>query len=253
MPRRDRSPRSESTVILAVMIAVVFLFFFFGTVVHFMQKDGQAKDAVTAGSQVPAPVHHGDPKAIVEGFDQRVKGQFEALHKEAEASLQAMGWSKLLDPDRIKADPDFSKSQAILDQAQKLIVDYRGRRNQTIAAIPGEIERLDLSESDKQYVLQNFRSSLGAIMDHFDAIWAADDEILRETADVLSLLNEIKGQWRVVNHKFVFRNQAELDAFNGRLKDIRDSIAEAKRLDAGGAPRTASEELERAAGESSSP
>jgi hypothetical protein len=176
------------------------------------------------------PTAAGDDAGILRDYLTSVLNQSIALRNDYLAEITATGWDKALDPDRLRADKDLSQSLAMVAKAKAIVAKFRGRTHALMGDLRNQIMALKVDEAQKQSVLKGFDESTAKSAGSVDAQWDMEARIVDEVGGIFELLRDRQGQWQVNGREVLFRNQADLAAFNAHLAAVQEISRQEEQL-----------------------
>ena len=154
-----------------------------------------------------------------------------AERRNYEAEMQAIGWSQVIDPDRLKSDPASASSRALIRQAREIIARYRARMDATYAAARRDIEAADLRPETRRTALAGLDKGAERNKAQAAATWDLEEQVVGEIEVVVDLLASRQGAWQVRSGKFVFQRRADLDLFNAHIKNVSAVVDKQRQLE----------------------
>ena len=144
--------------------------------------------------------------------------------------LDAIGWDKILDPQRIAGDKSLTQSKAMVSKARPIVAAYKEKALATMEGARADIDKLQVSEDAKAGFRKGFERSLensrGRLTEQLDL----EGRIVEEVGKLFDLLSAKTGTWSVRNGKLVFADQATLSGFNGHIAEIQKMAARQEAL-----------------------
>lgn len=138
--------------------------------------------------------------------------------------LEAIGWEKILDPERVKADKRLIQSKTMIQNAKDIVAKYRHRTSTLLNKARKDISNLDLTESLKQEIRNGFDRGMAKSSSQIDAMWDYEAQIVCEFENIFTLLSERRGKWGVQDGQILFVNETDLKAFNLHLVSIQELL-----------------------------
>lgn len=194
-----------------------------GAVTASMHKVSAAfQQAVSTGQPLP-PVTQPSPGEAgkIEVLMTTTYNRLLAPQRQYRAAMAEIELPKLLDPDRLQADPSLAGARAKIIKAREIRTDFQVQLDAALAAIRRDVQAADVKEGYKRSLQDAFdkiaeqrKSGAGG------AAWAREEQVLGQIEAIVNLLAARQGGWQVRNRKIEFRRQADLDAFNAQLKTL---------------------------------
>jgi hypothetical protein len=114
-------------------------------------------------------------------------------------------------------------------KARKVVARYRALRHSRVAQFRAAVEHAQMSLADKETMLKRFNRALDWSFYDSDKLWRTRDEVLRINADLLTALEETRGQGRPTPYGVVFTNQdgwRRVEGLRWKLRDARWNLRE---------------------------
>ncbi len=147
------------------------------------------------------------------------------------AEIEASGWSKVLDPDRLKADPASAGSRAMIRQVREIIARHRARMDATYAAARRDIEAANLRADTRRTALAALDKGAERNKAQAAAAWDLEEQLVGEIEAVVELLGSRQGAWQARSGKFVFQRSADLDLFNAQMKKVSAALGKQRQME----------------------
>jgi len=194
-----------------------------GAVTASMHKMSAAfQQAVSTGQPLP-PVTQPSPGEAgkIEVLMTTTYNRLLAPQGQYRAAMAEIELPKLLDPDRLQADPSLASARAMISKAREIRAGYQTQLDAAIAAIRRDVQAADVKDGYKRSLQDAFdkiaeQRKAGA----GGAAWTREEQVLGQLEAVVNLLAARQGGWQVRNRKLEFRRQADLDAFNAQMKTL---------------------------------
>lgn len=163
-------------------------------------------------------------------------GKFEAVMKsvinrgvvqrrEYEGELEAIGWTKILDPARINKDANLAESKAMLRKAHAIIARHRDGIDEHYAQMRRDVESADIAPELKRGVLKGMDGAQPAQKAQAAELWSLEDQGVAQFDRMFALLEARRATWKVRDGKIVFGTKSDLDKFNACLADLEKITA----------------------------
>jgi len=144
-----------------------------------------------------------------------------APQRQYRATMAEIELPKLLDPDRLQADPSLASARATIRKAREVRADFQARLDAAFAAIRRDVQAADVKEGYKRSLQDAFDKMAQQIKAGAGgAAWTREEQALGQFEAAVNLLAARQGGWQVRNRKIEFRRQADLDAFNAQMKTL---------------------------------
>lgn len=153
-----------------------------------------------------------------------------ASRREYELELNAVGWERILDGQRLRADVTLAESRTMLQQAKDVVAKYKAKTPQLFTTIRADIETSDLSYSSKQSMLAGFDKSSAQGKAQALELWSIEEQVLGQFENVFNLLAAKRGAWQIQDGQVMFQRQADLDLFNTYVARVQSHVARQEQL-----------------------
>jgi len=136
--------------------------------------------------------------------------------------LDAIGWDRILDPDRIKKDKNLTESKLLVQKANEIVCKYKDQTYILLDNVQKEISALNISESIRKGILNGFKE--GMKNQQIDAMWDLESKVISEFGNIITLLSARQGNWEIQNGNFLFTYQSDVNTFNSYLNAIQEHV-----------------------------
>lgn len=184
-----------------------------------------------------APVASGDAGKL-ETAVKTIVNRSLAQRREYELELEAIGWSRILDGERIRKDMSLAESRTILRQARDIVSKYRGQTDELFAQVRHDIETAGLKPEAQRAAIAGFDKNAGQGKAQAAELWSLEEETLSQVENIFTLLAAKRNSWHVQQNQIVFNDQSDLDLFNSYLSRINQIMAQQQALQTAGVRRT---------------
>jgi hypothetical protein len=199
-------------------------------VVSEIQKDVSDLNKSAADNQgVPKPTGQLDTTPKMKGdlgeeerfaktfINKMVSQRNDYLHE-----LDAVGWDKLLDAERIRKDKNLMESKMIIQKAKDIVSKYRADTNTLFDNARKVIGTLNVSEDARQKIMGGFDRGMAKNRSRMDSILDLEAKSVAEFENIFALLSTKKGAWEVQDGKILFASDSDLREFNSYLTHIKE-------------------------------
>jgi hypothetical protein len=138
------------------------------------------------------------------------------------SEIDAIGWDKILDPNRIKADKTLVDSKKIIQRAKNIVIKYKDQTSAIIDNARKEINNLNITESTKREALKAFDNGVVSSRARVTAIWDYEFQSILEVEKIIALLYDRQGKWSVQNNQIVFVDDTDVNEFNQHIASIEE-------------------------------
>ncbi len=153
-----------------------------------------------------------------------------ANRREYFLELDAIGWGKILDGQRLRNDPTLVESKTMLQQAKDVARKYKSKTFQLLATARQDIENSDLSSSSKQSMLAGFDKSSSQATAIATDYWLLEEQMIAQTENVFNLLGAKRGAWDIQHDQITFQRQADLDLYNSYMAKVQSLVVRQEQL-----------------------
>ncbi|EPR31558.1 hypothetical protein dsat_0882 [Alkalidesulfovibrio alkalitolerans DSM 16529] len=141
------------------------------------------------------------------------------LAKAYERDLERIGWYRLLNAERLRADPDLSRGRVIAVEAAALADQYRERSLAMLSRGEERIKELTGDEAAQKRLLAAFgRHEAEARADVAEG-WRLEAKVLDAFAAVVDFLAETRGRWTIPEKTLTFARGEDLNRYRSLLDD----------------------------------
>lgn len=138
--------------------------------------------------------------------------------------LDAIGWEKILDPERVKQDRTLIESKLMIQKAKEIVGKYRAKTYVLLDNARKDISNLDIDESSKREMLNGFEKGMAKSRPQIDTMWDLETKTISEFENIVALLAARKGAWVVQDGQILFANESDLSSFNSYIAVIQDYV-----------------------------
>ena len=161
-----------------------------------------------------------------------------AQRREYELELDAIGWSKILDDQRLRNDSTLAESRTIIQQAKDIVGKYRSRTSDLFTQVRRDIEISDLTASSKQSMLSGFDKSAQQGKAQAMELWSLEEQVLTQIQSAINLLGAKRSGWQIQGGQVMFHRQADLDLFNSYMSQVQVLVGKQEKLQTASLQRT---------------
>ncbi|HKQ78998.1 MAG TPA: DUF4339 domain-containing protein [Blastocatellia bacterium] len=138
--------------------------------------------------------------------------------------LDAIGWEKILDPGRMKADKTLIESKVMTQKAKEIVIKYREKTDVLLENARKDINSLNLSENSRSEMLRGFDNSMEKSKHRIDEMWNLEARVISEFENIFALLSEKKKSWAISNEQIIFYNNDALNRYNAYLESVQNIV-----------------------------
>ena len=136
--------------------------------------------------------------------------------------LDAIGWTKILDPERVRQDKTLMESKMMVQKAKDIVGKYRTRTYTLLENVRKDIGTLNISENSRKEMVSSFDTGMAKSRAQIDALWDLEAKTISEFENIFALLSARNGAWVVQDGKILFASDRDLNTFNSYVVAIQD-------------------------------
>lgn len=144
--------------------------------------------------------------------------------------LEAIGWSSILDPNRIQDDRTFIESKVTIQKAENIVNKYKKQTNALLANAKENILSLNLSDESKKEALAGFDKGMKEATNNIDTLWFLESKTISEFENIIMLLSAKKGAWIIEDGQILFYNNNDLERFNSYITSIQNIMKQQEEI-----------------------
>ena len=172
----------------------------------------------------------GGEVAEVEKFMKSFLNKVVAQRNDYLLEIEAIGFDKILDGNRLSRDRSLAESRILLQQARRIVTKYRQQTEVLLETVTNDIRLLNLSERAKRDMVAGYEKGLVASRAQIDAIWDLEFKTLEEFESIFALLSTRKGAWAVSNGQLLFADDSDLRSYNSSITAIQQYVSKQQAL-----------------------
>ncbi|MCW1913902.1 hypothetical protein OJ996_09970 [Luteolibacter sp. GHJ8] len=153
-----------------------------------------------------------------------------AMQNEYVATMEKEGLMRLLVPERLDADKDFSESRQIASALRETAERYKVKSLAIVNSIPERLEKYDLSAADKKSYLRGYENRTKDGPNIAEENWRLELSIMDHMDRAIDHLEATRSDWMLEEGALAFVNDADLETYNGIMADIDAAAAAQTRL-----------------------
>ena len=158
----------------------------------------------------------------MERFMKTLMNQMASQRNDYLLEIDAIGWGKILDPERLKEDRTLVESKIMIRKAKDIVGKYRARTYTLLENARKDIGSLNVSESSRREMANGFDTGMAKSRAQIDAIWNLEAKTISEFENIVTLLSARRGAWTVQNGQILFTSDDDLSTFNSYVASIQD-------------------------------
>lgn len=136
--------------------------------------------------------------------------------------LDAIGWEKILDAERVKQDKTLIESKIMIQKAKDIVSKYRDKTYALLENVRRDISNLDISENLRREMVSGFDHGMTKSRSEIDALWELEAKTISEFENIFVLLSARNGTWIVQNGQILFARDSDLNTFNSHVVAIQE-------------------------------
>jgi hypothetical protein len=171
----------------------------------------------TSSLASPAPAAPDTDLGRVSGLVRRSVDRRLAINREYTAELEASGWMKVLDGERLSKDRSLAETREIVRRAKETAAKFRARFDWDSVETRRDIEGTGVSKEMRAGLLAGYAQALPQQA----RLWSLEERILARTEEIVKLLDSKRGRWAVKAGGILFRSQADVDLFNSHVSELQ--------------------------------
>ncbi len=144
-----------------------------------------------------------------------------AQRNEYHAAMEAAGWDRMLDAERLRRDTELRESREIMAVARGLVERYEAKSRELLDGMPARIAALKLKAATKSAMLAGFEKTAEANRAKLRELWELERRSLAEVEGALQVLASNRRKWSFEDGNFVFSDDRALAAFNARMTAVQ--------------------------------
>jgi hypothetical protein len=180
-----------------------------------------------ASSQaLPAPAATTTEVGRLGGFVRRIMARRLEVIREYEVELEAIGWMRVLDSERLRKDPSLTETRAMVQSAKASAAKVRAQLDADVAQVRRDMATLHVSEQ----MLAGMRTGFERGVSRQQQFWTLEEAILAHMDEAVKLLESKRGRWELKADHIEFRSKIDLEVFDAHMSEIRAAAAQEEKL-----------------------
>lgn len=139
--------------------------------------------------------------------------------------LDAIGWGKMLDPERVKQDKTLIESKMMVRNAKDIVNKYRALTFALLDNALKDIDKMNVSDNSRREMANGFNKGMVKSRSQIETLWDLEAKIISELENIFVLLSARKGAWEIQNGQILFASDSDVSVFNSYLTVIQELIA----------------------------
>jgi hypothetical protein len=153
-----------------------------------------------------------------------------AIQNEYVAALEKEGLMRLLLPERLDADKDFSESRKIVAALRETAERYRVKSLAVAKSVPERLEKYDLSAAEKRDFLKGYGNKNTSAPNIAEQNWKLELSIIDHMERAIDHLEATRSDWILENGAVAFLHDKDIETYNAILADMDTAAAEQTKL-----------------------
>ena len=166
----------------------------------------------------------------IERFMKEFMDQIASQRNDYLLEVEAIGWNRILDANRIKADKTFVESKVTLQKAKEIVQKYTQRTQALIENTRDKIGSLNISEPSKISMLSGFDRGIEKAKKDIDKMWSLEAKTINEFENIITLLSAKKSAWIVDGEQILFYKDSDLERFNSYIASIQNIAQQQEKI-----------------------
>lgn len=189
------------------------------TVKSSLYPDGDPQRTINQTSTTPkAKGEFGEIERFMKDFLNKMASQ----RNDYLLELEAIGWGRILDTERIKSDKNLAESNFIIKKAKDIVNKYKTMTDNLLTDTQKHIQSLNVDDSLKRSMLSGFESGMIKSRQQIDTMWEMEKNIVLECEKIINFLSDRKRTWVVSEGQILFQNDNDVKRFNSYFSTIQD-------------------------------
>lgn len=152
-----------------------------------------------------------------------------AQQRDYELELEAIGWSSILDVQRINQDTALSESRMIIKRAKAIINKYENIYANRAYEAKSRINALNLPEELKAEAFAGFKEGMIESAPKTDETWRLEKQVVLQVENIFLLLAN-RQKWVVGGERILFYNDDDLIRFNSYIETIQRVVQQQEQI-----------------------
>jgi hypothetical protein len=155
----------------------------------------------------------------LEGLMKEFINRIDSQQRDYVLELEAIGWTSVLDVQRIEKDVTLAESKTIVKRAKAIVDKYEQETADLLQNTRASVNSLDMPESPKEEMLASYDRSMGKASQQMSEQWKLERQVVLEVEKIFVLLAASKS-WVIKGGSIVFNNE-ELARYNAHIENIQ--------------------------------
>lgn len=138
--------------------------------------------------------------------------------------MQAIGFSSLMNPNRVRKDVSLTETKTILAGARAGLAEHKKNTIASMNEAISDIKNLDISAKARKDLLSDFDKSALGIPLRFEKYCDLEYKIFAKMEEAIMYLSSNRKAWGILEGKYQFVKQADEDKYDAYISDINKLI-----------------------------
>lgn len=152
-----------------------------------------------------------------------------AQKRDYELELEAIGWSSILDVQRINHDTALFESRVMIKRAKAIINKYEKISANYLHEGKARINTLNMSDAMKAEAFAGFEEGVIESAPKRDEIWRLEKQVVLQIENIFLLLAD-RQKWVVGGGRILFYNDNDLSKYNSYYETIQKIVQQQEQL-----------------------
>lgn len=161
-----------------------------------------------------------------------------AQRQDYQRELDALGWARVLDGNRLRQDGSFEQTRVLVERARTLAASYHGHTPQLFADMRRDLAAAPLGEAAKRRLRAELDETLERNQAQALESWTLETQVLGEVEAAARFLHDNPSAWQSAQGQITFRRPGDRDRFNAQMDKVRALTDHQERLRTAAARRT---------------
>ena len=135
-------------------------------------------------------------------------------------ALDSIGWSNVLDPDRIARDKSMIESKRMISEARNILAKHKERIDESLKNVTREVAEIN-NTATRRAIQEGIDQSMEESVSLINSILSSEEETISEFEKIILLLESRNGKWKVQDSQILFDSQDDLSTFTMHLNNIQ--------------------------------
>jgi curved DNA-binding protein CbpA len=157
-------------------------------------------------------------------FMKTVMNELLSQRNDSLREIDAIGWPKILDPERLGRDKNLIEGKMMIQKAKEIVAKYRIKTYALLDDAQKDIGHLRLGEDTMGPMAQGFDAGIATLRRQIDASCDLELKIIAEVENIFALLSGKNSMGGIHDGKIAFKSKSDFDAFNSHVSAIHDLV-----------------------------